>query len=398
MGRLQKLDSNALSSDLSVGGFMPASACVDLADRDDTSAPPASSAPTKGNRATRKRSTAPATKPAAAQSSKRRKGVTRGQQSFMANWMVKPQSEPAGAKDEAAACPPERRGLAAGDALDLTGEDKSDDARAAPRPTRAPRSLEDELQSHFGHKSFRCQEQHSAVDAVLKGRDVFVMMPTGTGKSVCFQLPAMITNVTRGALTVVVSPLLALMKEQVQTLQSQGKRVRMLCSDISAKQRASTWAELNAMAKPFTLSSGGGGGAATRGLALLYVTPEALRSGTLLPMLEKLHAVGRLGLLAVDEAHCISSWGHDFRPAYRQLNCLKATFGAAVPLIALTATATRSMQQDILSSLRVTNAAVFYMGFDRPNIYYTVVHKSALLTAVRCSLPLLFWVEVKEDC
>ena len=113
-------------------------------------------------------------------------------------------------------------------------------------------------------------------------------------------------------------------------------------------------------------------------MQLLYITPEALRAGTLLPELQKLHAVGRLGLLAVDEAHCISSWGHDFRPAYRQLSILKQSFGG-VPLIALTATATRPMQQDIQRSLKMEAPRELYMGFDRPNIYYTVVHKSSLL-------------------
>ena len=151
--------------------------------------------------------------------------------------------------------------------------------------------LEVALQKHFGHKEFRCAEQRAAIACVLKQRDCVLLMPTGMGKSLCFQLPACILNERAGSLTVVVSPLLALMSEQVKTLRGKGKNARMINSLLSSQERKAVFAELGSMAAPLSQSIG-----SQKGLQLLYVTPESLTANNeVQQMLQKIKRHGRLG-------------------------------------------------------------------------------------------------------
>ena len=253
------------------------------------------------------------------------------------------------------------------DVVDLTADDEPATAAAPIPPT-----LEQELQRKLGHRDFRCPEQRRAVECVLAKRDCLVLMPTGMGKSLCFQLPALIMNERHGQLTVVVSPLLALMTEQVMSLKAKGKRVSMLASTITSQERKATFAELHSMAATFSRP---GGMPARPCMSMLYTTPESLTGGdSILSVLHKLQRFGRLGLFAVDEAHCIASWGHDFRPAYRRLDTIKQAF-PDVPCIALTATATSRVVDDMVRQLELQRPLKITMGFNRPNIKYTVVRK-----------------------
>ncbi|WIA40378.1 hypothetical protein OEZ86_013742 [Tetradesmus obliquus] len=222
------------------------------------------------------------------------------------------------------------------------------------------------LKEVFGFEGFR-GVQEDAVKAALEGRDAFVLMPTGGGKSLCYALPA----VVRGGLVVVVSPLIALMQDQVAALQARGIAADFLSSSRSSTERKALLARLDGAAAAAAAAAGSGAGGAGRRLALLYVTPELLATDGFRQQLLRLHAAKSLQMLAVDEAHCISSWGHDFRPAYRQLAQLRQQL-SGLPCMALTATATHQVQQDILSSLRMRNPALLVTSFNRPNIHYTV--------------------------
>jgi ATP-dependent DNA helicase RecQ len=187
------------------------------------------------------------------------------------------------------------------------------------------------------------------VERVVAGEDVFLVMPTGGGKSLCFQIPAL----HRDGVAIVVSPLIALMKDQVDALMANGVRVACLNSSLSAVEATSVFQKLH-------------GGM----LDLLYVAPERL----MMPdFLERLGAL-KISMFAIDEAHCISQWGHDFRPQYTQLGRLRTLF-PTIPIIAMTATADPETRKDILAQLGLTNATVFVAGFDRPNITYTVIPK-----------------------
>ncbi|GAA4465720.1 DNA helicase RecQ [Nibrella saemangeumensis] len=202
------------------------------------------------------------------------------------------------------------------------------------------------LKRYYGYDRFR-PNQEEIIKAILDGRDTLVLMPTGGGKSVCFQIPALM----RPGLCVVVSPLIALMKDQVEALHMNGVPAAFLNSTQSGREQRTI--EDQCLAGQ---------------IKLLYVSPEKLLSEAFFIFLQK----SKLSLFAIDEAHCISSWGHDFRPEYTQLNALKKHF-PDVPVVALTATADRLTRQDIIDRLELTDPAVFIASFNRTNLSLKVL-------------------------
>jgi ATP-dependent DNA helicase RecQ len=204
------------------------------------------------------------------------------------------------------------------------------------------------LRDVFGFDSFRGQ-QLAIIEQVIAGGDAVVLMPTGGGKSLCYQVPALL----RPGLGVVVSPLIALMKDQVDALRQVGVRAAALNSRLSPGEAGEVERQVREAA-----------------LDLLYVSPERLVTARCLELLSRT----RLALIAVDEAHCISQWGHDFRPEYQQLSILKERF-SEVPLLALTATADDPTRRDIVAQLRLAKARIFAAGYDRPNLFYRVIPK-----------------------
>ncbi len=209
--------------------------------------------------------------------------------------------------------------------------------------------LQAALRKYFGFESFR-PLQESIIQDSMAGKDVFALLPTGGGKSLCFQLPAIL----RPGLTVVVSPLIALMKDQVDSLTASGVAATFLNSSLSGQEAAERIRGLN-----------------NSDYKLLYVAPERLMMPGFFEDLER----WGLGLIAIDEAHCISEWGHDFRPEYRQIAALRNRF-PDLPVLALTATATNRVRKDIVGQLRFQDPAVYVASFNRANLTYTVVPKS----------------------
>src|SRR5437764_4807658 len=206
------------------------------------------------------------------------------------------------------------------------------------------------LKRHFGYHQFRPLQREIIQDA-LAGRDVFVLMPTGGGKSLCFQLPAL----TRDGLTIVVSPLISLMKDQVDALQTSGIPATYLNSTVDREEAIARWRGLH------------------RGdYRMLYVAPERLMLETFLERALNWNIVQ----IAIDEAHCISEWGHDFRPEYRELKKLREHF-PDVPVMALTATATERVGADIVKELKLRDPRCYMASFNRPNLSYRVVPKSS---------------------
>ncbi|MGI6854750.1 DNA helicase RecQ [Mesorhizobium sp. 1B3] len=204
------------------------------------------------------------------------------------------------------------------------------------------------LKAVYGYDAFRGR-QAEIVEHVMAGNNAFVLMPTGGGKSLCYQIPAM----ARPGMGIVVSPLIALMADQVAALRQAGVKAVALNSDLQGDERRALWRDV---------SSGA--------LDLLYVAPETLLRPEIL---ERLGQVP-LSLIAIDEAHCLSQWGHDFRPSYRQLDALVALF-PDTPRMALTATADAPTRTEILTHLKIAERDAFIAGFDRPNIRYAIKEK-----------------------
>lgn len=204
------------------------------------------------------------------------------------------------------------------------------------------------LKTVYGYDAFRGR-QAEIVSHVVAGNNAFVLMPTGGGKSLCYQIPAL----ARPGMGIVVSPLLALMADQVSALRQAGVKAAALNSDVAGDDRRNLWRDIRAGA-----------------LDLLYVAPETLLQPD---VLQNLGAVP-LSLIAIDEAHCLSQWGHDFRPSYRQLDALIAHF-PDIPRMALTATADAPTRAEILTLLQIDEHDAFIAGFDRPNIRYAIMEK-----------------------
>jgi ATP-dependent DNA helicase RecQ len=214
----------------------------------------------------------------------------------------------------------------------------------------------DILHDVFGYERFR-GPQAAIVDHVIGGGDALVLMPTGGGKSLCYQVPAIARHRSGRGVTIVVSPLIALMHDQVGALHEAGVEAEFLNSTLSGDQAAAIEKRL------------------LRGeITLLYAAPERVTTPRFLAQLDSLHERGRLALFAIDEAHCVSQWGHDFRPEYRGLTVLHERYGT-VPRIALTATADAITRADIVERLQLQEAHQFVSSFDRPNIRYTIVEK-----------------------
>ena len=211
------------------------------------------------------------------------------------------------------------------------------------------------LKQHFGYDEFR-PGQEAVIGHALAGRDSLVVMPTGGGKSLCYQLPAL----ARGGLTLVVSPLIALMKDQVDGLRANGIPAEFLNSSLDNATAAAV--ERRAQAGR---------------VSLLYVAPERVS----MPGFQRLLGTLDLRLIAIDEAHCISEWGHDFRPDYRALSDLRTQF-PQTPVMALTATATERVRQDIVEQLALYDGAQFVSGFDRANLTYRVQRRSGTWEAL----------------
>ena len=221
------------------------------------------------------------------------------------------------------------------------------DSHLSPKIIEKPTALS-VLKSVFGYQSFR-KGQEEVINAALNGQDALVVMATGNGKSLCYQIPALCFE----GLTLVISPLISLMKDQVDQLQANGIEADFLNSSQTLEQQKQVQNKL-----------------ISGQLKLLYVSPEKVMTNSFFQLI----SYSRVSFIAIDEAHCISQWGHDFRPEYSQLGGLKASFPHA-PIMALTATADYSTRQDILTHLNLENPHKYIGSFDRPNIRYTLEEK-----------------------
>ncbi|KAG0158253.1 hypothetical protein PDIDSM_5766 [Penicillium digitatum] len=216
------------------------------------------------------------------------------------------------------------------------------------------------LKDRFHLRGFR-PNQLEAIDATLAGKDTFILMPTGGGKSLCYQLPSVVTGGSTTGVTIVISPLLSLMEDQVSHLQKLKVKAFMINGDTNPEEKSWIMSQLT--------NAGG------EGMEVLYITPEMLsKSQALIRALEKLHGRNRLARLVIDEAHCVSQWGHDFRPDYKELGEVRARF-PGVPVMALTATATENVKVDVMHNLKITDCEVFLQSFNRPNLTYEVRSK-----------------------
>ncbi|RMY10426.1 hypothetical protein D0867_08401 [Hortaea werneckii] len=217
------------------------------------------------------------------------------------------------------------------------------------------------LRERFKLKGFR-ENQIQAINTTLAGKDAFVLMPTGGGKSLCYQLPSLITSGKTRGVTIVVSPLLSLMEDQVQHLNNLRVQAFLLNGESNADAKRHVRDAL-AMSEP------------QKYIQCLYVTPEMLsKNQSMVSLFERLYQRNQLARLVIDEAHCVSQWGHDFRPDYKQLGEIRRKF-PGVPVMALTATATENVKVDVIHNLSMKNCEVFTRSFNRPNLFYEVRSK-----------------------
>jgi ATP-dependent DNA helicase RecQ len=217
------------------------------------------------------------------------------------------------------------------------------------------------LKEVFGYEAFR-GPQEAIVEHVVAGGDALVLMPTGGGKSLCYQVPAIVRQQQGQGVAIVVSPLIALMHDQVGALHEAGVDAAFLNSSLGYDEAQDVELRLQ-----------------TGGITLLYAAPERLNTPRFLGLLDDLYNRGKLSLFAIDEAHCVSQWGHDFRPEYRALTVLHERF-PGVPRIALTATADALTREDIVERLQLQEARLFVSSFDRPNIRYRIEEKKDVTT------------------
>ena len=233
------------------------------------------------------------------------------------------------------------------------------------------------LKKYFGYDSFR-PLQAEAIQCIYEGKDVILLMPTGGGKSICYQIPA----VTMDGACVVVSPLISLMKDQVEALRASGIRAAFINSSLTFREQQQAENDLY-----------------HGRLDLVYTSPEKMSSQDFIPLLK----ASKISFFAIDEAHCISAWGHDFRPEYRQLNFLKKTFPNK-PLIAVTATADKLTRKDIATQLGIPSAKLFVASFDRPNLSLEVrpgrMRKEQIISFIkeRPNQPGIIYCLAKKTC